>query len=222
METEIWKQVVGFEGLYEVSTQGRIKRVAKEVKTKAGYVIFVPERLLSLNTLDKDGYVKTALRKDGKRHYFRVHRVVAKAFLNNPNSYPVVNHKNGIIHDNRAENLEWCTVSYNTKHAFEILGREGQNGGTNKPVWMIDKNTGEKIRRFDSLTAASVYFGVSKSAIYQALKSNDRTSSGYKWIYCNEGVTTIENRIGYETLYEVSRVQRILSPLEAQREVTNL
>ena len=87
---------------------------------------------------------------------------------------------------------------------------------------MIDKNTGEKIMRFDSLTAASVHFGVSKAAIFQALKGGNRTSNGYKWIYCNEGVTTIENHIGFEILYEVSRVQRILSPLEAQREVTNL
>lgn len=217
-QTEIWKDVVGFEGLYKVSNLGRILRLPKNTSRVRYGDIFYDSKILSNNTLDKDGYVKTALRKEKKRYYLRVHRIVAEAFLDNPNNLPVVNHKNGIKNDNRVTNLEWCTIQENTKHAFDELGRVGQNGGTNKPVVMIDKDTNEVLKVFESIKSASDYLGLSNStSVWRALQDEKRTCKGYKWKYYKEDVTTIENIAQQELSEEVSRVQWNLPPLEVQR-----
>lgn len=98
MGKEYWKEVPDFP-TYEVSTFGRIRKKGRYFKL----------------TPDKDGYYRvTVYNKEGIRKYLRVHRVVATAFLPNPNSYPVVNHKNGDKQDNHLGNLEWCTISENT------------------------------------------------------------------------------------------------------------
>lgn len=85
---EIWKDIKGYEGLYQVSNLGRVKRTM----FKNCYVEKKQEKILKLKS-DKDGYKQTTLFKNGKRMYFRVHRLVANAFLPNPNNYPIINHK---------------------------------------------------------------------------------------------------------------------------------
>lgn len=181
---EQWRDVVGFEGIYKVSNLGRLYKLSNGNR---------PSQFMSLNTYDKDGYIKTALRKNGQRHYLRVHRLVAEAFIPNNEECPVVNHINGIKDDNRLENLEWCSISYNTQHAFDKLGRVGHNGNTNLSVEMLDNSTLRSIRTFESILEASEFVGVSSSAICQALKSENRTSAVYKWRYCDKSVTTIES-----------------------------
>jgi hypothetical protein len=142
---------------------------------------------------DKDGYLKTAFRVDGKRYYRRVHRIVALTFIDNPNNYPVVNHKNGVKDDNRAENLEWCTVQQNTQHGFDVLGRVGQNGGTNRQVAKKNKRTEEVIEIFDSIKAAGIAMNCNAACIWRAMQDKSYSAKGFKWEYYNEGVTTIES-----------------------------
>lgn len=221
IEIEIWKDVIGFEGLYKVSNLGNIVRLPKITSRISHGDIFYDSKLLSLNAFDKDGYVKTALRKNKKRYYFRVHRLVAEAFIPNPDNLPVVNHKNGNKSDNRAENLEWCTVAENTQHGFDVLGRIGQNGGTNTPVAMIDKDSEKLLRTFNSIKEASDYVGAHTSSIWYALQDDRRTSKGYKWRYYKEDVTTIESIAQNNLSEEASRVQWSLPPLEVQRETEN-
>lgn len=217
-QEETWKDVFGFEGLYKVSNLGNILRLPKTTSRISHGDIFYGAKILSTDSLDKDGYVKTALRKDGKRYYLRVHRLVAEAFLENPDNLPVVNHKNGIKNDNRLINLEWCTISENTKHAFDELGRKGHSGGTNRPVAMINKDTNRVIKVFDSIKEASIYLGLKGStSVWQALQDNWRTCKGYKWKYYKEDVTTIESIAQVTMSEEASRVQWSLPPLEAQR-----
>mgnify|MGYP003808203439 CR=1 FL=1 len=122
-----------------------------------------------------------------------MHVLVAETFIDNPNNLPVVNHKNGIKDDNRVENLEWVTVSYNTKHAFDVLGRKGNNGGMNKPVKKIDKNTGEVIKIYNSLKEASIDIGVTQTSITKSMKRRNGTCGGFIWEFCNEDATTIES-----------------------------
>ena len=116
---EIWKAIPGYEGLYEVSDFGRVKRIA-------GYKCKV-DRVLK-NKVTKDGYYETALCNGKKYKYIRTHRIVADVFCSNPQNKPEVNHKDGNKHNNRAENLEWVTPSENQKHAYRF-GLHKVSGG---------------------------------------------------------------------------------------------
>lgn len=121
---EIWKDVEGFERLYQVSNLGNVKSLANS-KTKS-------EKILKYS-LGRRGYCQVVLSKSNNKYYMRVHRLVAQAFIPNPENKPEVNHINGIRNDNRVENLEWCTQSENQIHAYRIgLQLSGENIGTSK------------------------------------------------------------------------------------------
>lgn len=117
---EIWKAIPGFDGRYEVSNLGRVKSCDRFRKSKSGSLSHVKERILKPRQ-DKNGYLEVAISKDGKLHYFRCHRLVADAFIPNPNHFPVINHKDEDVTNNIVSNLEWCSVSYNT--SFSVYKR---------------------------------------------------------------------------------------------------
>lgn len=126
---EIWKDVIGYEGLYQVSNLGRVKGLKRESKHYKGGVRVYNERFLN-PCLHKDGYLKVGLIKDGINKQHSVHRLVCSSFIENIYNKPQVNHKNGVKTDNRLENLEWSTSSENHKHAYKI-GLRHQNGEKN-------------------------------------------------------------------------------------------
>lgn len=190
---EVWKDLKGFEDYYLISNTGRIIRKERYAKWDSkDSVTHIKEKELKF-TSDKDGYLKTAFRVCGKRYYKRVHVLVAKTFIDNPHNLPVVNHKNGIKSDNNSDNLEWATVSQNTKHGFDVLGRKGNNGGMNKPVKKIDRNTRNVLKVYQSIKEASLDIGVKQTAITQSIKRKNGTCGGFIWEFCNEDATTIEN-----------------------------
>lgn len=117
---EIWRDVVGYEGLYQVSNAGRVKSFHGK-----------SERIL-VGGVCREGYVKVLLRKNKSRKLVSVHRLVAMAFIPNPDNKPEVNHINGNKIDNRVENLEWKTRAENAKHAYDI--------GLEKPLHGINAN----------------------------------------------------------------------------------
>lgn len=130
MEQEIWWPVAGFEGLYEVSNTGKVRGLSHCVSVQPSrcknrkYSVKAKEKTVGLS---KNGYLTVSLCKDNKSYTTYLHRILAEAFIPNPNRYNVVNHKNGVKTDCRLENLEWCTSGYNNKHAVDNRLRKPAN-----------------------------------------------------------------------------------------------
>lgn len=157
---EIWRNIKDYPD-YQVSNMGRVKSLGNNKTRK--------EKILKLQS-DKDGYVIVGLNSKT----FKVHRLVAQAFIPNPNNYPVVNHKNEIKDDNRVENLEWCSIAYNNTYNNKIAK-------CYKPVLQYSVD-GKLIRKLDSLKE----FGKPHSAISNCLSGRRKSAYGYIWRYYDE------------------------------------
>ena len=113
---EIWKDVVGYEGFYQVSNLGNVKRVGSFRGVNKAY-------LNNYYLKPKDngkGYYRIKLTVNNKSKRVMLHRIIAEAFISNPNNYPYINHINAIRKDNRLENLEWCTQGQNCLHSVKM------------------------------------------------------------------------------------------------------
>lgn len=112
---EIWKDIEGFEGWYQVSNKGQVRSLDRYVNHRSGGDRFMKGRILSHSI--RSGYCEVSLWINGEQTGKSIHRLVAETFLPNPNDYPCVNHKDGIKTNNDVSNLEWCTYSENHIHA---------------------------------------------------------------------------------------------------------
>lgn len=128
----MWKDIKGYEGIYQIDEYGTVKSLQRTRIGKAGSTVIVPERILKQKT-DKDGYKEVTLSDNGKMKYFRVHRLVAEAFIPNPNAYPVINHLDENPANNHISNLEWCTCSYNTRYSIYKVSHKISCNGVEYP-----------------------------------------------------------------------------------------
>lgn len=175
---EEWKTVDDFDGIYQVSNMGRVKSIDHVVKNGRGKRIAKGKILKPHKSCHGYLFVKTS-KKFGSKH-LAVHRLVAKAFLDNPYNYPDVNHKDEVKDNNVVTNLEWCNHSYNALYGTcqERLLKYKQ-----KKVNMIDANSGKIIRAFDSMKSVEEELGICKTQISMVCRGKRRTAGGYIWEY---------------------------------------
>ena len=161
---EIWRDVVGYEGLYKVSTEGNIKSIRRN-------------KLLSLET-NKAGYKKISLYNKTRKCY-SVHRLVAETFIPNPENLPCVNHKDENKSNNCVDNLEWCTVEYNNTYGTRL---ERMSRTRSKTIIQLSLE-GDFIREWDSASEVARVLGYNQSNICSCCNNKRKTAAGYKWKY---------------------------------------
>lgn len=205
---EVWKDINGYEGLYQVSNLSRVKSLDRYVKGKKDYKRFRHGEIMRPVKM-ADGYCKVGLRNGKGQKLFSIHRLVAIAFILNAEKKPFINHKNGVRDDNRIENLEWCTQSENCKHSFEVLGRKptivsgdrnylyGKKGknhpafGNKYSVGRIGKlNPNSKPVKcdtldivFESANLAAQALGIKGGLVHKVALGNRRHASGLTFRY---------------------------------------
>lgn len=183
MDKEVWKDIIGFEGRYRVSNYGNVYSIKRNILMKFHK--------------DKDGYPRLTLTDNIKDKYTSPYRLVAEAFIPNPENKPQVNHIDFDIYNNRVENLEWCTAKENVNHSIhrnvdsckrrlkEILER----GNTKRPIIQLTLN-GEYMKLYESISDAARAVGAKSIAQIRAAATgynNAKSASGFKWTFNYKG-----------------------------------
>lgn len=181
MQLETWLPITGFENEYMCSNHGKVKSLPRN-----GTVSY--ERILKPK-LTWDGYYEYALQKHGKSKYVRAHVVVARAFLENPNNYPQVNHKDGNKLNNCVDNLEWCTLSHNVRHAYNMglnPKRFGKENDKSKKVYQYTLD-GIFVKQWDSCREIERQLGIPHCNVCACCTGRYKKSHGFIWKYAKEG-----------------------------------
>lgn len=176
MKNERWKPIAGYEGIYEISSLGRVKSLPKNF-TRNSRIVNFSERLLTPS--NSRGYRTIVLTKNGIHKTYAIHRLVALAFIPNPNKYPQVNHKDEDKSNNNVENLEWCTSLYNQNYGTCQLRKSKSKG---VPVIQYSKD-GFFINEYPSLKVAAATNGFQSSPIQNCCCGRSKSSYGFIWKY---------------------------------------
>lgn len=182
---EIWKDIAGYEGLYQVSNFGRVRsldRVDSENHYRKGQIM---KQKMTKGPGRGAGYMRVGLRNGKKQKEYLVHRLVAMAFIPNPCNLPQINHRDGCRANNCVDNLEWCDAQYNLSYGDRgkkvskaLTGRKNTWGI--KPVLCYSKD-GSLICRYDSVAAASESLNILATHISACCNGKQHTAGGYKW-----------------------------------------
>lgn len=168
---EIWKDIDGYEGLYQVSSLGNVKNVKRNCLLKP--------------CIHKLGYASVMLYKNNKPKRYNIHRLVAMAFLDNVNHYDLVNHIDEDKANNRVDNLEWCSSEYNMRFGTisrRLSEKRGHKARNKRPVLQID-DIGNVVRAFESIAQAARETGTSRTSINQSCKNRRKKANNFYWSY---------------------------------------
>lgn len=190
---EIWKWIDGYENMYQVSNLGRVRSVDRDVycEVSPNKLQHIYGKVLKQGTNHK-GYPIVHLSKDGKQKTITVHRLVALTFIENPLNLPQVNHIDGNKTNNNVSNLEWCDNSYNQIHAHKTgLFPKYEDtvgwGRPARPVAMLDFNTKEVLKTFETLASVQRETGINQSSVRSVCLGLRNHAGGYDWKFINEG-----------------------------------
>lgn len=170
--TEEWRDVKGYEGKYQVSNLGNIRGLDR----KDNFGRPIKGKMLAQRA-QKNGYMTVKLRSNGIQKTFRVHRIVADAFCDNPNNLPEVNHIDENKKNNRANNLEWCTRQYNCSYGSGLEKRKEKYSHKCAQI-----KEGKVIAEFPSMIEASRKTGVPFSSIQRCISGRYKSSHGFQWV----------------------------------------
>lgn len=182
MSNTEWASITGYEGLYEVSSDGRVRTLAHKTMGHS-----IPSKELAITIHKSQRYAKVRLYKDGRPKDHAVHRLVATAFVPNPEGKPQINHKDGNKANNSATNLEWCTQAENNNHAIRkgLNSTESAVKATMKKVVQLNAN-GESVKVWDSMTEAAIALGLQVSNISHCCKGRIKSTGGYRWEFLSD------------------------------------
>jgi len=178
----LWKDIIGYEGLYQLDVLGRIKSLGR-FKQNHSKSQLVTERIMCPNTVGA-GYLQVALSKNGKRKNHYIHRLVASHFIENPNLLPEVNHKNEIKTDNNKDNLEWCTRQYNAVYSLgkikqpKVYKDRRKFGDSNSNATKVKCITTGEI--FNCIVDASVKYSICRGGIVNCINGRAKSSGKHK------------------------------------------
>jgi hypothetical protein len=191
---EIWRDIPGYEGYYQISNLARIKSNFRLAKVRKGVFRPIVERIRK-NMKTPDEYLTIGLSLNGKIITYYIHRILAEIFIPNPNKYPTINHINGIKHDCRLENLEWCTYSYNTRDELKRNNRNpivnfgkpekyGENSNNNRSVNQFDMS-GKFIKCYNHISQVKMELGYNIAYIVQTCKHIHPHAYYFKWEFAD-------------------------------------
>lgn len=178
---ELWRAIPGYEGLYQVSNMGNVRSEDKVIKLYNGGS-WIRKGRPKKPVISKDGYLQVSLCKNGKPRTWKVHRLVAIAWLDNPNCYLEVNHKNEQKTDNRTENLEWCSRKYNINYGT-ARKRTGMANGKAVVQYSIE---GHRMQEFYSGYEAQRRLGVLEQSINLCCRGKRQQAGGFRWKYADD------------------------------------
>lgn len=188
---EIFKDIEGYEGLYQVSNLGRVKSLKRYVNDRGG-IRLLKERILK-EVQARSGHLRVKLSKNNISKRYSTHKLVAQAFIPNPDNLPVINHKDEDPTNNCVENLEWCTVGYNNRYGT-VRHRQAEKAHLRKHTTQYKKvyqytKSGELVREWESICSIQNELGYQKSSISACClkKPYRNTAYGYVWRFEKEG-----------------------------------
>lgn len=186
MSKEIWRDVVGYEGIYQISSLGRVKVLPRIVVDSLGRRMPYKERMMKVMVSKTTGYPYVCLSKNGISNIFNIHTLIAKAFIPNPNNLPCVNHKDQDRGNSVFDNLEWCTYSYNNTYGDANRKRKESLRktlvGKHKLIYQFTKE-GDLVRCF--VHGVSQFEEELGFAIQDCLDGKSKTSHGFIFSYNN-------------------------------------
>lgn len=180
---EEWREISGYGGAYRVSNTGKVWSVSRRVRVGSWNGETTTRDILMSQRRDQKGYLRVYLNDRGRTRFVPVHRLVANAFIPNPEHKPQVNHIDGNKCNNNVLNLEWCTNSENQIHAYR-LGLNRVTGKAGRPkisVIQIDARTNVQVNKYPSINEAYRQTGVHAQNINKVIKGTRKTAGGYKW-----------------------------------------